>query len=280
LVAALGAVAALAPSMAAGYTTTQLDPTTPENRMVGQLVKSDLGESCSGIVVDAPNRSTVLTAAHCVQGGDPTPKFVTFNPGFQDGTPNFGFFSGHAVLPAPQYVATGSPRYDYAFVVFGRKNITGPKLQDTVGARPIVFNQPRSGAYRMLGYPGQPNPPYNGQRLWACDTTYAGDVIFPGSGPLNITAACNFQLGASGGPWLNSGGTVVAAHAGHVQGQQINYAAYLDSDAAALFAQASSINPPAIRRHCKKKKRKKGNRAAAAKKKKKKCKRKKKKRRK
>lgn len=47
-------------------------------------------------------------------------------------------------------------------------------VQDVVGARGIAFNKRPKRSYTILGYPVQPNPPYDGERLITCRSSFAG----------------------------------------------------------------------------------------------------------
>lgn len=257
--------------------------TTPPNRSVGKIVvRFPNGEAnpsgCSASVVDANNQSTLITAAHCVynssKGGLGTS--ATFAPGYHDGVKPFGEWPSLNIVPSGPWALSGHSHFDFAFVVL-RTDSRRRYVEDVVGGLPIAFNQPRNQAYRVLGYPGVPNPPYNGQQLWACDSTYGGDVYDPDPdeqyGPPIMYTGCDFDHGASGGPWLNPTGVVSSVTSTtFASAPNIIGGPYLGDDAAALFAQITGTAPP---KQCKKK-RKKGKKSAAAAKKKK-CKKKKRK---
>jgi V8-like Glu-specific endopeptidase len=285
LIAALSCLACLAVAPAAAqatppntgdfmtpFTTSLISPSTsPPNRSVGKLYlrfPTGVTESCSASVVDANNQSTLITAGHCVysssRGGLATS--ATFVPGFHDGIAPFGEWSSLRIVPSGPWVLSGHSHFDFAFIVL-RHDARGRYVEDVVGGLPIAFNQPRNQAYHLLGYPGVPNPPYNGQLMWACDSTYGGDFYDPDPdeqyGPPIMYTGCNFDHGASGGPWLNPQGTVssvisttFSTHPNIVGGP------YLGDDAAALFASVTGTAPP---RKCK---RKKGHKSAVASKKK------------
>ncbi len=273
----LVALALLLPAQAAAVTTTQLDSTVAPNRAVGKLFVDfpDGTTACSAAVVDAPNQSTILTAGHCLSSVDHAGGIsgARFYPGWRDNTAPFGRWEQFQVLPAPQWVGTTNYRYDYGFIVLAR-NAAGTAIEDAVGALPIAFNQPRVQDYRVFGYPREPTPPYDGQKLWACDTTWSGDVTTGAEpGPYRLEVECDFGHGASGGPWLSAQGAVASLSSTSPVGfPNIERGPYLGGDAAALFATAGNIStapPPVARRKRKcKKKRRKGARIA----KKKKCK--------
>ncbi len=269
----LGCVAAsaalLAPGSASAYTTTQLDSTAPINRSVGRLfiVSQVTGPSrCSAAVVDAPNRSTIVTAGHCLATATDGPTLsATFVPGYHDGVKPFGEFAAVKFSPAPQWAGAYNRRYDYGFVVVGRSR-SGAAVQNVVGALPIAFNQPRPQSYRILGLPAQPTPPYDGQKLWACDTTFTADFLDAFTGPPRMSAECDFGVSSSGGPWVGAGGAVASVSATRTNsGPSRLTAPYLDGDAAALFATVKDISTaPPVTKKCKKKKKRKGRSAVAA----------------
>jgi hypothetical protein len=166
-------------------------------------------------------------------------------------------------------VPSENKRYDYAFIVIAR-NGKGRGVEDAVGGLPIGFNQPRGQPYRLLGLPGEPTPPYDGQRPFACDTAYAGDVGGAAPGPPMMAAGCDFKDGSSGGPWLSGAGAVTSVISGGVPAHpDVIYGPYLDSDAASLFAAAGNVST-IVKKKCKKGKRLKKGKCVKKKRKKKK----------
>lgn len=274
LIGALAALAMVIPAEASAFTTSVLDSTAPGNRSVGRLfiTSAATGTSrCSATVVDAPNQSTVITAGHCLNSATDGPTVsAIFVPGYYDGVEPFGRWNAKQFIQAPQWAAGFNRRYDYGFVVIARNGRRA--VEDAVGGLPIAFNQPRAQGYKILGLPGEPTPPYDGSKLFACDTVFAGDSVSDGNaGPPRMRAGCDFGIGASGGPWLNGATTVVSVSSTKLANPPNTLTGpYLDGDAAALFATAGNISTAS----CKAKKKGKGKKsgASAAKKKKKKCK--------
>ena len=251
------------------YTTTLQDPLAPANRMVGRLsVKREDGttQQCTAAVIGASNLSTVLTSAHCLlsptHGGALS---VLFRPGYHDGQAPLGTWQSSRQLLALQWPVTFSNNFDYAFLVMD-PNSSGTPIQTAVGALPIAFNQPRNQAYRIVGLPGMPNPPFDGQKLYACDTAYGEDAGLTEPGPPQMVVGCDMGGGASGSPWINSQGVVASVLSDDLAPHHhIRSGPYLDQNAAALFEQASPTEPLPQRRKCKKKRAK--RHAAVAKKK-------------
>lgn len=158
---------------------------------------------CSGTVVRSPGRSMVLTAGHCVYD-DSARRFATnwmFVPGYENGQRPYGEWPARRLATTPMFRSSGDLRYD-AGVAIVRRNANGRGVQDRVGARGIAFNQPRNQFYRAFGYPAQ--SPYNGQRLYRCDSPYRGDdQRFSPPRPMRIQ--CDMTAGASGGGWVVDG---------------------------------------------------------------------------
>ncbi len=259
------------------------DNVATPNRSIGTLhVRYENGDAgdevCSAAVVDAPNRSTLITAGHCVWGGSVKGLAIAafFAPGGHDGAAPLGVWDSARIVPSGPWMLSGHSHFDWAFLVLEPNN-RGRYVEDAVGGLPIAFNQPRDQVYRSLGYPQFPSPPYDGNKLWACDSKYGGDTYDPDPdeqyGPPIMYIGCDFGKGASGGPWLNASGVVSSVNSTKISNRpNLMGGPYLGDDAAASFASVSTIVPAT---RCKKKRRGKRH-AAAAKKKKKKCKKRKK----
>ncbi|MFP8960730.1 trypsin-like serine peptidase [Streptomyces nanhaiensis] len=179
--------------------------------------------ACSGAVVDAPNGSVVVTAAHCVHNpGEPRWKQAWFVPAYdRHGTANAARV-GWRVKSVHLESAWKRGRlpqvlpYDYAFLKVEKKG--GRTLQETVGANRLDF-EPVDPAERTvaLGYPA--TKPYDGETLAHCAGTPAllteRDTQQPNVGGL-LLESCDLTQGSSGGPWLrdydaaSQSGTVVA----------------------------------------------------------------------
>ena len=263
---------ALVPAQAAGYTTTQLDSTAPENRMIGRLfvTRAAVTVRCSAAVVDAPNRSTILTAGHCLNSATGGPAVsMRFVPGYHDGVAPYGEWNSLHSIPSPHW-NTVHFGYDYGFIVAAR-NAQGVAVEDAVGALPIAFNQPRVQDYRLLGLPSE--APYDGQKLWACNTTWLEDITSDaGPGPYRLRTSCDSGPGASGGPWLGASGAVASVVSTRsVSDPTHQNGPYLDGEAAALYGTAGNTPTtpaPVFKKKKKCKKKKKGHKRALAAKKK------------
>ncbi|MDG9702473.1 serine protease [Streptomyces sp. DH37] len=219
-----------APGAAAGRTTAAGTVRAPwpggTVRTVGKLVGTYAdGQllTCSGAVVDAPNGSVVVTAAHCVHNpGEPRWKQAWFVPGYhRHGTANaarvgWRVTAAHLESAWKQGRLPQALPYDYAFLEVERKD--GRTIQETVGANRLDFAPVDPGRRTVaLGYPAA--EPYDGETLGHCEGTPAllteRDTQQPNVGGL-LLESCDLTQGSSGGPWLqdydaaSQSGTVVA----------------------------------------------------------------------
>ena len=117
---------------------------TAVDRTIGRLFFVDRGEdeSCTATLVAAVNRSTIVTAGHCVHGmdligNDPqwTDK-VLFVPGFRDHTRPYGSFVARTAFADTTWVADDQQNdHDQAFLVLN---------PDEHGRRATDVTRPRS----------------------------------------------------------------------------------------------------------------------------------------
>jgi len=163
-----------------------------------------LGDAqCSGTLVSSRLKNVVITAGHCVKfQGDWSTNFV-FVPGYRDGTEPYGEFAATKLLAPPAWVSDE----DFSVDV-GIAELNYP-LETQLGARGIAFNKAPRTTYRIYGYPGLPNPPYDGERLIECDAPF--NTLEPSdSHPFSTVAyPCVMRQGASGGGWVDPSGDVV-----------------------------------------------------------------------
>lgn len=155
---------------------------------------------CSGTVVRSPGRSAVVTAGHCVYD-DVARRFAShwmFTPGYENGDAPYGKWVARRLATTPRWRSKADLRYDVGVAIV-RRNNNGRAIQNRVGARGIAFNQARNHFYRAYGYPAQ--SPYNGERLYRCDSPYRGDDReFSEPRPMRID--CDMTGGSSGGGWV------------------------------------------------------------------------------
>ncbi|GAA2143387.1 peptidase [Kitasatospora kazusensis] len=194
------------------------------SRTVGRLFFTNHGEdeSCTATVVDSANRSTVVTAGHCVNSPDllgDHDEWLSnemFVPGYHDGLAPYGRFVARAGVADATWLlndeqsALKYDAYDQAFLVLNT-DAAGRRVQDAVGgAQRIGFDRPGGAAVHEFGYPreasGDPAraglPEYTGARLAYCAgraREYPGTKDHPE--PRGVWGApCVMGGGSSGGP--------------------------------------------------------------------------------
>lgn len=184
---------------------------------VGLLTMWDTQErtyhQCTATVVYSLSESVILTAGHCVYGSghlftqflfrpDHTGPFAPnpTSPFFPGGSNPFGVWgaltsgSSIAVFPSFDYLVSGNPSYDFAFIVLAR-NSSGQAIGQVVTGLPITFNPGRGQGWTAYGYP---NGTFN-----QCTNSSSQDQ-FTFSGPSQMVMNCpTLSGGASGGPWIN-----------------------------------------------------------------------------
>lgn len=151
--------------------------------------------SCTGVAVPSANRSTVITAGHCVHDGPG--RYATnwvFVPGYSVGRRPYGTWSARSLGVPPGWARTGRMRDDVGFAVLAP--LTGRRLTDVVGSVPIGFDRPRGAYVWAFGYPAA--APNGGRRVLFCRGAVEQDRWGTGAQGL----ACSMGQGASGGPWL------------------------------------------------------------------------------
>ncbi|MFD9326130.1 trypsin-like serine peptidase [Streptomyces sp. NPDC060065] len=148
---------------------------------------------CTATAVKSANRSTVMTAAHCVRlGSSPfnTSSSMVFVPGYNKGQKPYGAFAVR-IAATPRSWEKDSTNDMSALVVDTDKS--GRKLTDVVGSQAIAFNRAVGGTISAFGYSA--TNPQLGEELLRCVGTAKkidGGQAIP----------CDLTGGSSGGPWL------------------------------------------------------------------------------
>ena len=207
------------------------------SRAVGRIFYSQRGQdfSCTGVAVRSANRSTVLTAGHCVNAGPGSyAKDWIFVPGYLDGRRPYGTWRASKLAAPTAWVRSGRTQDDVGFAVVAP--VRGHRLTDVVGSLPIAFDAPRGAYVWAFGYPAA--APNAGRRALYCRGTVRPDPYRSGSQGL----ACSMTQGASGGPWLTMGrdgrpGAVYAVTSFTYRGMAgVVWAPYLGGSARTLYA--------------------------------------------
>lgn len=224
------------------------DPTAPgfsQNGAIFIVLPHHQGFGrCSGTSVDAPNRSVVITAGHCVNEGGPGHWFNkdwVFVPGYHDGQRPFGVFVAKWIGATAPWIE-GSENGDVGAAVVGR-NERGQTLGAAVGGDGIAWNLPPGQVFDVHGYPVA--PPFDGasQRLCAGTPFLGHDVAsFLLPGPLNLALACEVTGGASGGGWTIHGNVLNSVtDYGYGDDRGTDFGAYFGDDVRALYERAARI---------------------------------------
>ncbi|MEV5982164.1 peptidase [Streptomyces sp. NPDC052114] len=148
---------------------------------------------CTATAVKSANRSTVMTAAHCVRRGSSpynTNISMVFVPAYHKGKMPYGAFAVRQAA-TPRTWETDSTDDMSALTVDAGKN--GKKLTDVVGGQDIAFNRPVGGTVSSFGYSA--TRPQLGEELLRC-------VGKPKKEHGTQAIPCDMSGGSSGGPWL------------------------------------------------------------------------------
>ena len=150
--------------------------------------------SCSGNAVTSANKSTVLTAGHCVKLDGAWHTNWVFVPGYHDGQSPYGRWTASKTLSTPQWTASEDINYDVGAAVVAP--LDGQSLTDVVGGQGLAFNTGYTLRMYSFGFPAA--SPYDGEKFIYCSGTTNRDFLL--SNDHGMT--CNMTGGSSGGPWF------------------------------------------------------------------------------
>jgi len=192
---------------------------------------------CSGSAVASANESVVWTAGHCVnEGPGAFYKNFLFVPAYRDGAAPYGKFAASTLLTTSGWQASGQFGVDVGAAVVG-VNASGQTLSDAVDEAPLVFNAPRSQAYRLYGYPAAKK--FSGQRLRVCETSWSLDDA--SATPATMGVSCDMTGGSSGGAWVTSTGAIASVVSyGYSSLRNVLFGPHLESEAQSLYAAAAA----------------------------------------
>jgi hypothetical protein len=189
---------------------------------------------CSGTALLSGNKSVVWTAGHCVHDG--ATNFHTnwtFVPAYADGTRPYGTWTARTLLTTNGWASSGDFSFDNGAAVVSTN--AGSALTDVVGGRNIAFNYPRNQQYAAHGYPA--GPPFNGQRLWVCNSPLVYDDT--SANPPTMGIDCDMTVGSSGGGWI-AGGSVASVNSyGYTTLPNVMFGPYQGSVSQSLYTQAT-----------------------------------------
>ncbi|MEU6545475.1 peptidase [Streptomyces sp. NPDC046859] len=150
--------------------------------------------SCSGNAVTSANKSTVITAGHCVKLEGAWHTDWVFVPGYHDGQAPHGRWTAARTLSTPQWTASEDINYDVGAAVVAP--LDGQRLTDVVGGQGLAFNTGYNQRMYSFGFPAA--APYDGERFIYCSGTTSRDFLLSNDHGMG----CDMTGGASGGPWF------------------------------------------------------------------------------
>ena len=193
---------------------------------------------CSGTALAGLTGSVVWTAGHCVNEG-PGGNFTNwaFVPAYRDGLRPYGTWAASTLYTTTAWSTQGDFSYDLGAARVAPAN--GKTLTATVGGgRTPAFNYSRAQQYNSYGYPAA--KPFNGQRLWKCDSAlYTSDSS---QSPATMGIQCNMNGGSSGGGWVvPSDGRLYSVNSyGYSSLRNVMFGPYQDDVAQELYTTADA----------------------------------------
>jgi hypothetical protein len=230
------APAAKRPKKAAAATQVPPPYTSQPTSTNGKVFFTDDGLNyvCSGTALLSGNKSVVWTAGHCVHDG--ATNFHTnwtFVPAYADGSRPYGTWTARSLLTTNGWATNGDFSFDNGAAVVSTNG--GSALTDMVGGRNPSFNYPRNQQYAAHGYPA--GPPFNGQRLWVCNSPLVYDDT--SANPPTMGIDCDMTGGSSGGGWI-AGGSVASVNSyGYTTLPNVMFGPYQGSVSQSLYTQAA-----------------------------------------
>jgi hypothetical protein len=181
-------------------------------RQVGRLFFQHQNGSwtwCSGSSVASANKSTIVTAGHCVWNGSEWDKSAYFCPAYENGSCKLGAWYVRRFVTTGAWKSSQDSRYDFAIVLTQSqyyKNGTwySGNVGTVAGTQGIAFNQATNQYRWAFGYPQTdprwPGPTYDPRWLSWCPqraSTWA-------SSQQMLFISCGMTGGSSGGPWITA----------------------------------------------------------------------------
>lgn len=216
------------------------DPAVYPNSVHGKLFGRMRGlgiYSCSGTVVEAANRNTVVTAGHCVT--DPTygvTSKLVFVPAYDRGARPFGTWVFDRIVTQRAWRRNGNFNFDLAGVEMSSPS--GASLQDAAGAIPVTPNLPVEQTYVATGYPVNRR---DGETMWRCTAPFDGYDPRPIThGPTPFAIGCNMGIGASGGSLTVDGAVSSVVSFGYEDHRNVLYGPRLGRKLVAVYEKAAN----------------------------------------
>lgn len=164
---------------------------------------------CSGTAIASANESTIDTAGHCVAAGGKSHFYTNwvFCARYSDASgcsPDY-MWVANKLFTHVNWAKYGWLTYDYGAAVVTPNSSTNAtnaadSLTDAIGGAGVAYNQSSQQNYNALGYPQA--PPFNGTRLFSCQSPLYQRDQPAKAGPATSGIACDMTGGSSGGGWL------------------------------------------------------------------------------
>jgi V8-like Glu-specific endopeptidase len=198
---------------------------------------------CTGAVINSVSQRLVITAAHCIHGGQGRTYFknVAFAPQYDRGvSKRYGVWTARKLFVHRLWATRSDMDLDYGFISLHAKD--GRNIQPAVGGgNGLAINRGYVNTVNVTGYP-KIRFDSRDRPIW-CRTRTAKFSRY------QIRMECNgFYGGVSGSPWLLNYNT--STHKGYINGvlggyrgggsvHWVSYASYFDQDVANLRKYAS-----------------------------------------
>ena len=207
---------------------------------VGALFEHDASGDhfCTASVVASSGRNLLITAAHCINGGQGGGyrQDIVFIPGYRDGQTPYGIWTPARLVVAPQWMNSSDPDFDVGFVVL--KPQDGKNIEQVLGADQLGIDPGYQNEVQVTGYPASADAPITCTG-WTSEHS-----------PSQLRFECDgFTGGTSGSPWVTDvdpqtgTGTIVGVIGGYQEGGStaaISYSPYLDEQIEQLYRQAAA----------------------------------------
>ncbi len=194
---------------------------------------------CTASVVASPDKDLLITAAHCIDGGQGSSGYssdIVFIPGYRDGQEPYGVWTVARLLVAPQWAKFSDPDYDVGFVVLQPHD--GRNIQDVLGANKLAIDRGYRYLVHVTGYPDSANAPITCVNMTSRQSAAQLRFDCPG-----------YTGGTSGSPWVTQfstrsrTGTIVGVIGGYQEGgdtPSVSYSVRLGAAVHDLYEQAVS----------------------------------------
>jgi V8-like Glu-specific endopeptidase len=153
--------------------------------------------SCSGSALNSASKRLVITAGHCVHGGEGRSYMQNwvFVPYYDHGDRPYGTFAARTYRTFDAWRNDSSWHHDIAMVTTWM-NEDGQRVVNAVGGNGLSWNYSKTIYLTILAYPAE--APYDGTWQQYCRGTTS--IVYDG----RISLKCGFTGGSSGGPWLRA----------------------------------------------------------------------------